>query len=231
MTKVLVGLSGAFGADWRGNIETIKKFSLKEIALFLTGLDTIEREECLNRLSEINDLHIPFVHAMHDMKRDEYEYIIKNFHTELFNTHSLGEFPRDPDLYLFMDKMLLENTLDFIDSDEIKIFKGICLDFSHLEDDRLCHKEHFEFVEKCIEKYPVFANHSSAITALPYLGDGRMRHDIHTFKDLSEFDFLSRYTPEHFGKYLAIEVSNSIEEQLEAKKYVEKLLADKGILD
>jgi len=231
MTKVLISITTAFNPDWRKAIHDVKDLEIKEIALFLTALKPDERNECFAALREIPDLKIPFCHARSDMKKEEYQYMIDNFGTELFNTHTVVEYPRDPDMSLFMDKMLLENTLAFVDIDEAKNFKGLCLDLAHLDDGKKRNPDHSAFVEKCVEQYPVLANHCSAIKDEASEFDGVIRYDFHIFTDLTDFDYISKYSNNHFGRYLALELINPISEQLEAKPYVEKLLADKGILD
>jgi len=47
--KILVTLTTT-NSSWREKIEEIKNLELKEIALFLTGLNRQEREECYRTL-------------------------------------------------------------------------------------------------------------------------------------------------------------------------------------
>ena len=231
MTKVLISITTSFNPDWREAIQVVKDLEIKEIALFLTGLKPEERKECLDALNEIPNLKIPFCHARNDMKKEEYQYMIDNFGTELFNTHTVVEYPRDPDMSFFMDKMLLENTLAFVDINEAKNFKGLCLDLAHLDDGKKRNPDHSAFVEMCVEQFPVLANHCSAIKNEAVELDGIIRYDLHKFAELTDFDYISKYSNDHFGRFLALELINPISEQLEAKPYVEKLLADKGILN
>lgn len=231
MTKVLVSITTAFNPDWREAIAAVKDLEIKEIALFLTALKPDERKECFAALKEIPQIRVPFCHARSDMKKEEYKYMIDNFGTELFNTHAEVEFPRDPDMKLFMDKMLLENTLAFTNIDEVKNYKGLCLDLAHLDDGEKRNPDHSAFVEKCIQRYPVLANHCSAIKNEAIELGGIVRYDFHKFTELTDFDYISKYSNDHFGQFLALELINPISEQLEVKEYVEKLLADKGILD
>ncbi len=49
-----------------------------------------------------------------------------------------------------------------------------------------------------------------------------MRFDHHLYKNLSELDYLKRYQ-EFLPEFVALEVENTLSEQLEAKKYIEKI--------
>jgi len=48
--------------------------------------------------------------------------------------------------------------------------------------------------------------------------------DIHLVKDLSAFDYLTTLPKYAFGKIIALEVDNSIEEQIKFREYVSRLL-------
>jgi len=45
-------------------------------------------------------------------------------------------------------------------------------------------------------------------------------------KDLSEFNYLKSYPARFYGKYIAIELVNPLEEQLRLVTYLKNLLAD-----
>lgn len=226
--KVLISITTAFDVDWRSQIEWLKKSEIREIALFLTSLEPADRKICLDKLSSIKGLKISFVHARSDMKKEEYRFLIDNFDTEFFNLHSQSakEFPWDPDAFLFKNQLLIESANDKFDPNEVKDFKGLCLDMAHHENDRRLREESFRNNEEVIKVFPIFANHIGPILAEPKdYGNGIRHHDSHMLHDLTELDYLKNYSAKYFGKYLALELMNPLIDQLKAKEYVESILA------
>ena len=113
-----------------------------------------------------------------------------------------------------------------LDEKEIKEFGGVCLDFSHLENARISTKDIFEHNVKILEKYPVIANHINPVKKIPHIDEnGYSRYDSHSFDDnFSELDYLKKYPERYFSSFLAIELENSIKEQLKVKDYLSNLI-------
>ena len=53
------------------------------------------------------------------------------------------------------------------------------------------------------------------------------RYDSHNFENLSEFDYLKKYPKNYFSNLIALELENSIKEQLVAKEYIIDILSKK----
>ena len=224
MKKILVTLTTT-NSSWREKIEEVKNFELKEIALFLTGLNRQEREECYRGLAKTGLKKIPFVHLRSDMSAEEIKFLIKNYQTEVFNIHSEEEFPLKDGLTSWANRIYLENTDLLLGEEELKKWAGICLDLSHLEDDRHLNPKRYKKYLKLIEKYPVGVNHVSAVRKKvfrqPEFG---LVKSAHFLKSLNELDYLKNYPANFFAPLIAIELENSLEEQLKIKTYLEELL-------
>ncbi|OQA03559.1 MAG: hypothetical protein BWY68_00703 [bacterium ADurb.Bin400] len=222
--EILVSVTTADDVDWRGAINEVSKFGINRFALFLTGLNSEQREECYQTLSTLPNITIPFIHARTDMTLDEYELLSAHFGTELFNIHPLSDYPLIHDYTKIASHILVENA-GHLTKEDIKQFGGICLDISHLENYRLSGSPRYEAVCQLLEDYPVKANHVSAITSKPYRDyDDAMKYANHTLTNLSQVDYLKNYPDRYFAPYIAIELTNNIESQLKIKEYMQKTL-------
>jgi len=59
--------------------------------------------------------------------------------------------------------------------------------------------------------------------------DKRLRYDSHYFEDLSEFDYLKKYSINLFSDFCALELENTIKDQLRAKDYILNLLQGRDV--
>ena len=121
----------------------------------------------------------------------------------------------------------IENSALLLDEEEIKNFAGVCLDMTHLENRRLLEEELYKKDIEIIEKYPCGCNHIPAVKKSPFKRKNKLKYDSHYLKDLTEMDYLKKYPAKYFSSILAIELENTIEEQLKAKDYIIDLLKNK----
>ena len=217
--------------DWREKVKEAKDLKLKEISIFPTCLGLEERKELYELLKETSIEKIPFVHLRTDMGVWELNYLVRNFHTKVFNTHSRREYPIPSEWDKYRKNIYIENTYFPFDEKEIKEFAGICLDFSHLEASRIYQPERYPHDIKMIEKYGSGCGHISPAPNWNFLDKDiwqfnreKGKNFPHTLKNLSELDYLKQYPASYFGEYLALEMENSLKEQLKAKEYIIKLL-------
>lgn len=218
--KILPTITTTDDSDWRKKLNEIKKLKLEEVAVFPTCLDRKERSELYGLLKETKVKRAPLFHLRDDILSEEVEYFIKNYQTKMFCIHSSREYCFPTDIEKYKKMVFIENTRTPLDEKEIKEFAGVCLDFSHLEDDRRMRPENFAINKKIIEKYPVGCGHISAIKK----EKKDDRYSSHFFQELSEFDYLKKYPKKYFPKILAIELVNSIGEQLKVKDYLKNIL-------
>ncbi len=224
--KILPAITTITPGAWRSKVREVKKLKIKEIALFLTSLKQEEREELYQSLKETSVKSIPFVHLRSDMEIWELDYLVDNYQTEVFNTHSEKEFPLLHNLDKYKKVIYIENTYDPLDEAEVKEFAGICVDLSHIENDRVFRQEKYNHNIELIEKYPCGCSHigpGKNFVILDKENKSWPEHP-HFLKNLSELDYLKEYPLKYFGQFAAIEIENSIKEQLKAIEYIEKIL-------
>jgi len=232
--KILLGLTTTKKSDWRGKVKEIDRLGLKEIALFPTCLKIKERRELYKLLEETKLGKIPLVHLRDDFKKWEFEYLIKKFKTKVFNTH----FDRLDEEFLknsrkYYNKIYLENNGNF--SDEMikwfKVFPSFCFDASHFEDYAFIQKlPNHKNLPKYFKKYKIGCCHISAVREEPFFkikeGERIAYYNSHWLRDLSELDYVKKYV-KYLPPVCAIELENSLEEQLKVKKYLEKIISRK----
>jgi Mg/Co/Ni transporter MgtE len=72
--NVLLGLTTTSNSNWREKINEINKYNIKDIALFLTGIEHEERKELYSLLKKTDIKSIYHVHARGDMSEKEIQY-------------------------------------------------------------------------------------------------------------------------------------------------------------
>jgi len=212
--------------DWRNKLAEVDKLGLREINLFLTCLNKEQRKETYELLKKIKVARIPFVHLRSDMEPWELDYLAKEYKTEVYNIHTSREYPLKFDYGKRKKKIYIENTFNPYDEEEIKEFGGVCLDFAHLENARVFKPETYRQNIEIIEKYKCGCNHISPEVKFS-LFEKELRlgkKHPHVMENLSQFDYLKKYPKRYFSRHIAMEVENSIEEQLEAIKYIKSIL-------
>jgi len=228
--KLLPTITTISGSKWKDKIGEINRLGLEEVAFFPTCLDPAKRKEAYGMLERSSVKNIPYVHLRGDIDTVEMEYLTKRFKTQVFNVHTNREYPFVYDYSRYAQMIYVENIYYPLDEEEIREFAGICVDFSHLENDRILYKEKYLHNIDLMEKYKIGCNHLSAIKKETSSDDGSkydrlsIRYDSHEYAELSNFDYLKNYPRKYFSDFVAIELENSIEEQLIAKEYLEKLI-------
>ncbi len=220
MRKILPCITTTSGSKWK---EKIKTTQLKEVAIFITCLKN--RKEFYNLLKKNNYIKkIPFVHLRGDMEIKELDFFVNQYKTKIFNLHSKTEHPILYDYSKYKDIIYIENH-SVLKEKELKKYAGICLDVSHLENDRKLHPDRFKKNQVIIKKYKIGCNHISAIKKEKRIDRTKKpRIDYHFLENLSELDYLKNYPLNYFSNMIALELENSLEEQLRIKKYIQKIL-------
>lgn len=206
---------------WKEKLQEADDLNIKEVCFFPTTLEKKEREEAYQLLLKSKIKEIPFVHIRRDMHPDELDFLINNFNTKRFNTHSEREYPNLYDFSKYKDLIFIENTHQLLNKDEVNKWAGICLDFSHLENDRMVNPEKYEKDFQIIKNRKIGCNHISAIKS-KYYNDikGGKRYDNHFSLALSDFDYLFKYDKSLFSDFIAIELENNLKYQLKVINYL-----------
>lgn len=213
--------------DWENKIKEIKDFGLEKIALFPTCLNFEAREKLYNLLKDTKVKNIPFVHLRSDITKEEIDYLIKNYNTQIFNMHTKREYPYPPDCQKYKNMIYIENTYYPFDEKELEQFAGICLDFAHLENSKIFKPDTHGHNVKLIEKYGCGCNHISPDKNYSLFNKTKRyqgKTHAHFLEKLSQLNYLKSYPQNYFGRFAALEMENSIKEQLEAKDYILKIL-------
>ncbi|RJR26069.1 hypothetical protein C4578_00010 [Candidatus Microgenomates bacterium] len=205
------------------------KIGLEEVCFFATGLLAEARKEFYGLLGKSSIKKIPFVHLRSDMELWELDFLTEKFGTEVFNCHSPKEYPLQHDLSKYKNRIFVENTVPVLTKEDLEGYAGICLDIAHLENDRLLRKEKYEKNLEMMKSHKIGCCHISG------LGKNKQYdpvlkveyYDLHFISRYSELDYLKNYC-EYIPEITAIELENSLEEQLKAKVYIEKILGKKG---
>lgn len=213
---------GVSGNTWQDKIKEIDELGLKKVAIFSTCLNKEQRQEMYGLLKKTGLKEIPFVHIRSDMPAEELDYLAKKFKTKVFNIHSEKQYPFAHNLEKYHKQFFIENAFSSWDEQEIKKFAGLCLDFSHLENSRLLNQERYKHRLDILKKFKIGCNHVGPISKekVFWPGDSEENYDRHLYSDLSEFDYLKNYPKEFFSNYIAIEVENSLADQLKAIDYI-----------
>jgi len=225
---ILPSITTTSKSNWREKIQELSEIKLKEFCFFPTCLDEEERKEAYKLLGKLKIDKIPFVHIRSDMGIEELDFFVDKYGTEVFNTHSKSEFSWCSDYSKYKDVLFVENVYNPLNEEEIREVGGICLDISHLENDRRFGRKKFQHDVEIIEKYKIGCNHISAIKETTHVDEKNfVRYDIHLLSDLSELDYIKKYPASYFSPYIALELENTLKEQLEAREYIIDLLKNK----
>ncbi|MFW5744029.1 MAG: hypothetical protein ACOC2D_12210 [Spirochaetota bacterium] len=226
--KILPGLTSTESDRIPAFVEALRRSDVRAIALFPTVLDPAERNELYRDLAAIPGLTIPHVHLRTDCTPDEMRFVAEQFGTELFNIHPrksrhpFGEVPSD-----YASRVYVENVEIAPEDDELAALAGICPDYSHLESARLMGStEYAATVERQLGSYPIGCCHVAGIRAgEPNVWNGGPDH--HNFRSLADFDYMARYVDVLPARWISLELENPLDEQLEAARYLERLLGDR----
>ncbi|MFA6428048.1 MAG: hypothetical protein WCW02_00690 [Candidatus Buchananbacteria bacterium] len=222
--KILPAITTTGQTDWREKIVELNKLDLTEVCFFPTGLASTERQEAYKLLKKSKIKSIPFVHLRSDMSPDEIEFLIANFKTNIFNIHAMSEWPLQYDLSKYLSQMYLENSAYPMPEAEVKQLAGVCLDYAHLESRRLEGSPLYSAQYQLFKKYPIGCAHISALSQQAYYNPERkeIQHDLHRYANLNQFDYLESYK-NFLAPLVAMELTNSISEQLVAIEYIKKI--------
>ncbi len=232
--KILLGLTTITEGAWRNKIKEIDELGLKEIALFPTSLNQVERQELYGLLEKIKLEKIPHAHLRSDMGLEELKYLEDRFGVEVFNVHSASDYYAPTvDYKDYYKKIYVENTPGCLPTEnDLKKYAGLCLDLAHWESARLLAGEdgsENKTLANLAEKYPVGVIHIGGInreinkhfdknSGIEFFG-----YDDHYLKGLGQLDYVKKYK-KYLADIICIELENTLKEQIEIKKYLEKIL-------
>lgn len=231
--KILASLTTMTPDLWRDKVKEIDRFGLKEIALFPTCLNIDLRKELYGMLEKTKLRDIPHVHLRDDMDVWELDYLERRFNTMVFNIHSRkSAHPFNlRKLKKYLNKIYIENQEHIPDNEELKKTAGLCVDFSHWQDGIMLKKKNYDAnMKKAIDNFSVGCSHISAVGEKVIESRDAVFNEVvynnyskHIFDDLKEFGYIKNFI-DFLPDLISLELENSLEEQLKAKKYLEKII-------
>jgi hypothetical protein len=219
--KIFLGLTGRTEKDWQAKLKEINSLGLDSVALFLEMYKKPQRQKIYEALAKSCIKNIPLIHIRNDMDRDELKYLVEKYNNPYFTIHedSFGHLAKwrgyHQNLYLEMDRN--NNIPKNVD---LKKIGGFCVDLSHFKSTEEKWAKEFEYTIARRQKKNLFkCNHLNGYSY-------KKNRDIHTISSLKEFTYLKTLPSFLFGDIIALEVFNSLREQIKYKKYIINLLKD-----
>ncbi|MCX6808435.1 MAG: hypothetical protein NTW50_02090 [Candidatus Berkelbacteria bacterium] len=234
--QLLPGITTTPGSDWHSMLEVeLPALGLTEVSVFMTGLKSREKRSSFYdqflQIGKKQKITVPFVHAVAEMESSEYLFWMYHFKTEYFVLHSELQYKRNSESTNFLEgQILIENSIPWIDDEEAERHAGYCFDFAHGATDRLTRPHVYaQSVKHALTAASkgTLCNHISGFSGANYFihkPTGLIRYDLHHLRSLRDLDYLQGFGSELFGKFLALEVEDSLTRQLEAIEYIKYLL-------
>lgn len=132
---------------------------------------------------------------------------------------------------LIREDIFIENSggSNILSQEDLCGFGGVCLDVSHLHDLKVMNPDSYPAMHSILQNNKIGANHFSAALTMPYTNDkGNLQCSMHVATQNSEFNYLKDFPATFFSEFCAIEVENSLREQLEFKKHIEAIILEKN---
>ena len=218
--KIYPSITGHKTIDWQSKLKEINKFKIKEAAVFVEWFNKKERPHLYKFLLKSSIKRVPLVHLRHDTNEEDIEFFIKNYNTQYFNIHE-DHFDVLDQWAGYLDKLYLEMNFDDEIAKNVKAREigGFCIDLSHFKSAiaRGSEEATYAFFRK--NKIRFACNHLNGYDPIEKI-------DKHTITSLKDFDYLTTLPKFVFGKTIALEVNNSIKEQMEFIGYLNKMLGD-----
>ena len=216
--RIFLGITGKKEKDWKSKLNDLNKLGVTEAALFLERFDGTQRKKIYRALLNSKLRKIPLCHIKNDMEVEELVFLESKFKTNFFTIHE-SSFSFIKKWSGFEKKLYLEMDANNYISQKVIVEKigGFCVDLSHFKIAQTGWTKEFDYTYLKKEKTNFTCNHLNGY-------DGKENADLHTVKNLEDFEYLKTLPKFIFGKVIALEVENSISQQLKFKKYLVKLL-------
>jgi hypothetical protein len=218
--RILVGLTTRNGRGWKVKLNDIKKYKIKKFALFTEEIKKKERKLLYKQLLG-NGFEIPLVHIRSDTDKKELAFFVENFKTKYFNIHE-KDFHRLDKWDGFHKSLCLELNFDNRLAKDVDVDKigGFCVDLSHFKASEEKWSKEYEYILKKRNR-KFLCNHLNGYSY-------KNNCDLHFVSGIKDFDYLTTLPDFLFSKVIALEMYNSIPEQLKFKEYLAELLRKKS---
>lgn len=224
--KILLGLTTTPRSDWREKTREIDRLGLKEVALFPTFIPLSQRRKLYHLLEKTKLEKIPHVHLRDDMEEWEIAYFFNHWKTEVFNIHPNERFLSLANNRKWQSRIFVENhsRIDKTFRKMLALCGGVCLDYAHWKIRQKGILNGYLDLKNIVQKNLIGCCHVSAVRKKW----GFFWKDDHWYEELSDFDYLKLFV-EYLPSLISLELENSFEEQLKAKKYLKDIIL-KGLV-
>jgi len=218
--RMLLSITGKTQKDWVSKLEEIKKYKINTVALFLEHYKIKQRKKIYNELLKSSIKKIPLVHIKNDMRKWELKFLIEKFNSQYLTIHE-SSFNILEKWKGYYKKLYLEMNYDNYLPSNVKVEKigGFCLDLSHFKSSEESWTKEFFYMINKNKKY-FKCNHLNGYSY-------EKNTDLHTIKNLAEFNYLKTLPNFIFGRAIALETFNNLNEQIKFKRYIINLLKDR----
>ncbi len=219
---ILVSITGNNYKECEEKIDEVKKREISKIALFFQYLSSEERKKIYKKLKETEIKEIPLVHIGEGVEKDEVKFLFEKYKSRYFTIHE-NDFLHLSNWRGFYDHLFLEMSTDNIVDKSVDVEKigGFCVDLAHYQKQKDRKTIDYEYVYNRRSKKTLFrCNHLSGYSS-------QEMEDMHYVNSVNDFNYIKNLPDFVFGGIIAIEVNNSIKEQLKFKKEIEKTLNEK----
>lgn len=220
--NIFLSLTGETTGDWKTKMKEINSLGLETIALFLEMYKKSERKKIYKALEKSCVKKIPLVHIKNDMANEELKYLCKKYNNPCLTIHE-SSFDKLPEWNGYHQHLYLEMNYNNSIPKNVDINKigGFCVDLSHFKSAEEKWSKEFEYIINKRNKKNLFkCNHLNGYSY-------KKNRDVHIISSLEEFKYLKTLPDFVFGDIMALEIFNSISDQIIYKKYIVNLL--KGV--
>jgi len=217
--RILVGITSKDDFHWPKQMAEVAKFKITEVSLFLEKLPYSQRKKVYQSLLKSKIKSIPLVHLRHDMSKEEIEFLVKNYQVKFLTIHEIN-FNYLKQWQGYYSSLFLEMNADDRLSPKVEVEKigGFCVDLSHFKKAEVKFSREFAYILKRKDSSLFFrCNHLNGYSPVE-------NADLHTIISLKDFDYLTTLPKFLFSNVIALEVENSIADQLKFKKYLAEML-------
>lgn len=219
--NIYLSLTGETEQDWKAKMSEINSLGIKTIALFLEIYKKPQRKKIYEALEKSCVRKIPLVHIKNDMDKDELAYLCKRYNNPCLTIHedSFKNISKWEGYYqhLYLEMNYNNNIPKNVNVDKIG---GFCVDLSHFKSAEEKWSKEFEYTINRRNKKKLFkCNHLNGYSY-------EKNKDMHIISSLKDFEYLKTLPSFVFGDIIALEVFNSINDQIMYKKYIIDLLRE-----
>lgn len=215
--KICLSVTGPYN-ECQSKLEEINRLKIKTAAVFLSYLFKKQRDNLYSLLLKSSLQSIPFVHLRGDTDKKDIKFFAENFGTKYFNIHE-AEFKILDKWKGLWNRLYLEMDYDSEIPKNVKAQKigGFCVDLSHFKAALALGSDEAYYIFTKKHDIKIACNHLNGYSPANVC-------DLHTIASLKDFDYLTTLPKYVFGDVIALEVRNSIKEQIQFKKYLVGLL-------